>query len=84
MDCRCVEFDPTSRYLATASFDSTITIYDYEQQRLVTTIDNHEDRVHSLLKHEKVVLCRWHPFYPFILSTSADSTGRIFAPHSFL
>lgn len=30
MDCRCVEFDPTARYLATASFDSTITIYDNE------------------------------------------------------
>ncbi len=29
-------------------------------------------------------MCKWHPFYPFILSTSADSTARIFAPKKFL
>ena len=33
MDCRCVEFDPTTRYVASASFDSTLTIYDFEKRR---------------------------------------------------
>ncbi|CAD8182857.1 unnamed protein product [Paramecium octaurelia] len=75
MDCRCVEFDPTGRYICSVSFDSTIALYDWEQQKLITQITDHEDRV---------VLCKWHPFYPFILSTSADCTGRIFAPHGFL
>ena len=36
MDCRCVEFDPTARYLASVSFDQTITIYDWDNQKLVT------------------------------------------------
>jgi hypothetical protein len=31
MDCRCVEFDPTARYVSTASFDTTLTIYDFEK-----------------------------------------------------
>jgi len=33
---------------------------------------------------DRVVLAKWHPFYPIILSTSADKTARIFAPRKFI
>lgn len=38
MDCRCVEFDPTSRYLASASFDATVALYDLDSNRLISSI----------------------------------------------
>lgn len=31
MDCRSVEFDPTGKYICSASFDCTIAIYDWDQ-----------------------------------------------------
>jgi len=30
LDCRCVEFDPTAKYIASASFDGSIGVYDWE------------------------------------------------------
>jgi WD40 repeat protein len=72
---RSVEFDAYSGLIATSSFDSTIAIYDINKRAVKTRITNHTDRV---------VLAKWHPFYPMILSTSADSTARLFAPSSFM
>jgi len=74
-DCRSVEFDSSSGLIATSSFDATIGIYDLNSERLLNRISNHTDRV---------VLAKWHPFYPVILSTSADTTARLFAPQQFI
>jgi len=45
------------------------------KKTVVNRIQNHADRV---------VLAKWHPFYPVVLSTSADSTARLFAPQKFI
>jgi len=70
-----VEFDSSSGLIATSSFDTTIAIYDVNQRMVLNRITNHTD---------KVVFAKWHPFYPVILSTSADTTARLFAPQKFL
>jgi len=72
---RSVEFDAYSGLLATSSFDATIGIYDVNERMMKNRIQNHTDRV---------VLAKWHPFYPVILSTSADTTARLFAPKKFM
>ncbi|KAL4455394.1 hypothetical protein ABPG74_012546 [Tetrahymena malaccensis] len=74
-DCRSVEFDPTGNYMISTSFDKSICIYNIEEEKIVTKINNHSDRV---------VLSKFHPFFPFVLSTSADSTSRVFAPSEFI
>jgi len=68
---RSAEFDPTGNYIISTSFDKTICIYDINEKRILSKLLNHTDRV---------VLAKFHPFLPFILSTSADFTSRIFAP----
>ena len=72
---RSVEFDSSSGLIVTSSFDSTIGIYDLNNEILLNRISSHTDRV---------VLAKWHPFYPVILSTSADTTARLFAPQKFI
>jgi len=72
---RSVEFDSSSGLIVTSSFDATIGIYDLNNERLLNRISSHTDRV---------VLAKWHPFYPVILSTSADTTARLFAPQKFV
>ena len=37
-DCRCVEFDPSGKFLTTASFDSLVKIYDLYEDRFVQVI----------------------------------------------
>lgn len=70
-----MEFDPTANYICTSSFDKTIKIYDLNLEKVINTIDKHTD---------KAVLSKWHPFYPFILSTSADKTARLYITKDFL
>ncbi len=72
---RSVEFDPTGNYIVSSSFDSTICVYDINNRNLINTLKNHTDRV---------VLSKFHPYYPLILSTSADCTSRLFAPRDFI
>lgn len=72
---RSVEFDPTAQFLVSSSFDKTVAIYDLLERKQVNKIQTHTDRS---------VLSKFHPFYPFILSTSADCTARIYAPKNFL
>jgi WD40 repeat protein len=72
---RSVEYDAYSGLIATSSFDSTIGLYDVNEKIIRNRIQNHTDRV---------VLAKWHPFYPIILSTSADFTARLFAPRKFM
>lgn len=74
-DCRSVEFDSKSNYLLTASFDNTIGIYDLANRTLKEKLTSHSDRV---------VLAKWHPNLPVILSASADCTARIYAPKKLL
>lgn len=61
--------------IATSSFDSTVALYDVNENKLRNVIKNHTDRA---------VFAKWHPFHPIVLSTSADSTARLFAPKKFV
>ena len=74
-ECRSVEFDPSTRYLATTSFDKSVCIYDLSKRQKLGSLENHED---------KTVLGKWHPFFPLLLTTSADCSVRVSAPKIFM
>ena len=74
-DCRSVEFDPSAKFFASTSFDNTCKVYDILSDQVVTTINAHRDRV---------VLAKWHPFFPIMLSTSADGQVKVFASKNFI
>ena len=74
-DCRSVEFDPSCRYFASTSFDQTCKLYDIANQKVTATLKAHVD---------KIVLAKWHPFFPLLISTSADGTVKVFASKTFL
>ena len=74
-DCRSVEFDPSGRYFASTSFDNTCKIYDTSTDKVVSTLTAHTDRV---------VLAKWHPFFPILISTSADSQVKAYASKNFV
>ena len=74
-ECRSVEFDPSTRYLATTSFDKSVSIFDLSKRKSVGRLENHTD---------KTVLGKWHPFFPLLLTTSADCTVRVSAPKIFV
>ena len=59
----------------TSSFDTSVCIYDINKKEQEARLQKHTDRV---------VFSCFHPFYPLVVSTSADSTARIFAPRSFM
>lgn len=74
-DCRSVEFDPSGKYTVSTSFDLSTKIYDTVGGKVVTSLEYHSDRI---------VLAKWHPFFPIILSTSADCQCKVFASRSFI
>lgn len=74
-DCRSVEYDPSCRYTASTSFDLTTKIFDTASSKVVASLEYHTDRV---------VLAKWHPFFPILLSTSADCQVKVFASRSFI
>lgn len=74
-DCRCVDVDPSGRWLFSCGFDATINVINLESSSVVLRLNSHMD---------KAVFVKSHPFYPFLLSTSADCTARIFAPSTFI
>ncbi|KAH8499887.1 hypothetical protein H0E87_015217 [Populus deltoides] len=51
------------KYIYTGSSDCSVYIYDVVSGALVATLDHHEGLVRD---------CRWHPFYPMIVSYSRD------------
>ncbi len=68
-----MSFSPDGRFLVSASFDSTIKIFDVEQDF---------ELVNELEHFDRVVSVKWHPDFPLLLSTSADKTARIWIPES--
>jgi WD40 repeat protein len=68
-DCRSVEFSADSRWLASASFDSTIGFVSLQEQNQVFQLRAHSDRV---------VSAKWHQTLPILISTSADKSARVF------
>ena len=73
-EVRSVAFSPDGKYLLSGSFDSTIKIYD---------INNNFCNIGKLEHSDKVVSCRWHPEIPLIVSTSADKTARVWVPSKY-
>ena len=73
VNCRSVSFSPDGKYLCSASFESTIKIFDVERQFTNVGILEHNDRVVSV---------KWHPEVPLLISTSADKTARLWIPDS--
>ena len=73
-EVRSVSFSPDGRYLLSGSFDSTIKIYD---------INNNFCNIGKLEQGDKVVSCKWHPEIPLIVSTSADRTARVWIPSKY-
>jgi len=74
-DCRSVEYDPSCKYFASTSFDQTCKIYDIQSGQVTSTLKSHSDRV---------VLAKWHPFFPILLTTSADCQVKLFAAQDFI
>lgn len=74
-EVRSVEYDPSGNYILSSSFDMSSVVYDLKKQKILQRIKVHDD---------KVVLAKWHPFFPIITTTSADSTVRILVSDSFL
>jgi WD40 repeat protein len=70
---RSVSFSPDGRYLASASFDSKIKLFD---------VDNNFDLIGELEHLDRAVSVKWHPEVPLLISTSADKTARIWIPES--
>lgn len=68
-ECRSVEFSSDTRWLVSASFDSTLGL-----------VDMHRGQTYRLEQHaDRVVSATWHPYLPIVLSTSADKTARLFS-----
>ena len=74
-DCRSVEYDPSGNHFISSSFDETSVVYDIKRSKIAQRIEAHSDRV---------VLAKWHPFFPIIATTSADSTFKVMASENFL
>ena len=74
-DCRSVEFDPSGRFAVSASFDQSVKILDSSSGKVVSNLEYHEDRV---------VLAKWHPFFPLLVSTSADCRVKVFSARRFV
>ena len=73
-EIRNVNFSPDGRYLLSAGFDGTIKLFDV----------NDEFKFCGKLEHDdKVVSAKWHPDLPFILSTSADKTAKLWEPKNY-
>ena len=73
-EVRSVAFSPDGKYLLSGSFDSTIKIYD---------INNNFYNIGKLEHGDKVVSFKWHPEIPLIVSTSADKTARVWVPSKY-
>ena len=73
-EVRAVSFSPDGKYLLSGSFDSTIKIYD---------INDNFSNIWKLEHGDKVVSCKWHPEIPLIVSTSADKTARVWVPSKY-
>jgi len=68
-ECRSVEFSSDTRWLVSASFDTTLGL-----------VDMHRGQTYRLEQHaDRVVSATWHPYLPIVLSTSADKTARLFS-----
>eukprot|EP00696_Hemimastix_kukwesjijk_P009421 gnl/Hemi2/21924_TR7327_c0_g1_i1.p1 gnl/Hemi2/21924_TR7327_c0_g1~~gnl/Hemi2/21924_TR7327_c0_g1_i1.p1 ORF type:complete len:596 (-),score=135.63 gnl/Hemi2/21924_TR7327_c0_g1_i1:90-1877(-) len=70
-DCeaRSVTFSPDGRVLATASFDTTVSLVDvHDFTRAHSVLPDHKD---------KVIQVRFNPAYPMVLSCSADRSARL-------
>ena len=73
-EIRNVNFSPDGKYLLSAGFDGTIKLFDV----------NDEFKFCGKLEHDdKVVSAKWHPDLPFILSTSADKTAKLWEPKNY-
>ncbi len=66
-EARAISFSSDGKYRATGGFDEIIAISECRSPEPTTT-----------LKHDDKVVCvKWHPFLPILISTSADSTARV-------
>jgi WD40 repeat protein len=70
-EIRNINFSPDGNYLLSAGFDGTIKLFD---------VNANFDFCGKLEHDDKVVSAKWHPDLPFILSTSADRTARLWEP----
>jgi WD40 repeat protein len=68
---RSVSFSPDGKYLASASFDSKIKLFD---------VENKFELIGELEHFDRAVSVKWHPEVPLLISTSADKTARIWMP----
>lgn len=68
-----VMFSPDGRYLASASFDKKVKVWDPKTGKLLNTLHGHVGSVYQLT---------WSPDSRFIASASKDSTVKVWKPLS--
>ena len=64
-----LSFSCDGKYLSTVSFDKTLKMLNSDLE-VIRTLEH----------HNKVLSVQWHPFLPFLLSTSADKYAKIWIP----